>query len=90
MINSIGFYDVYFIFESSIQALLKIHKFAIDFNHDEIEIFLNRNILVTERIDFNQFKSLISICEEINSIFKYLGLEGFTKSNERFLKVKIS
>ncbi len=74
--NSLGFFDCFFIFESTFNALIKIHKLPIEYVHEEIDDLINKNLIITERIDFIQFRSFIINCEEINNIVFEFSLDS--------------
>jgi len=66
--NSLGFFDCFFIFYSTSNALIKIYKLPIEYVQEEIDDLINKNLIITERIDFIQFRYFIINCEGINII----------------------
>ena len=88
MINSLGFYDCFFIFEACFQALIKIHKLGIEYIPDEIDNIINARLIIIERIDYNQFKTLILNCQEINDLMSNFNLETLIKNDKKQINVK--
>lgn len=86
--NSLGFYDCFFIIEATFNALIKIHKLSIEYFPEEVDLIINKNLIITERIDFNQFRYFLINCEEINTFLSLFNLHSLLKNEINPFNVK--